>query len=80
MCSGVAQIAERIVRATEVADVSVAAAPAHVAEMVLVALGSSVGEQRALAVGLAELFRSGLQNAVEATVHHALENLGNKTG
>ena len=73
---GRAEVAERVVQALEAADASVAGLPARVAESVLVALGSSIAENEDLARTLAGLYRSGVLNAVEATVTRALLSLG----
>lgn len=63
-------------QALEVADDSTAGLPAKIAGLVLIALGSSPGEQGELARTLAELFRSDLIAAVESAVQRALEQLG----
>jgi hypothetical protein len=80
MADGASQIAERIVQALEAADESLAGLPAKVADRVLIALGSSAAEHEGLARSLAQLFRSDLLTAVEATVHRALLQIGKRPG
>jgi hypothetical protein len=65
-----------VVQALEVADESMAALPAKVAGLVLIALGSSPGERGDLAGSLATLFRSDVVAAVESSVRRALMELG----
>ena len=76
MADATRQIAERIVQGVEAADGSLSTLPGQIAARVLMALGSSAEEHEALARQLAELFHSGLLNAVEATVRLAFKHLG----
>jgi hypothetical protein len=76
LAAGPSQIAERVLQALEAANASVAGLPGMVANLVLVALGSSAAEQEELAPQMARLLRDDTLAAIEATVHQAVLRLG----
>jgi hypothetical protein len=65
-------------QALEASEVCSEVYPAKAAGCVLIALGSSPGEDAALARQLAGLFRSDVVAALEATVHRALSQIGSR--
>lgn len=76
MTDGVREIAERCMQALEASEVCSTGYPAKAAGCVLIALGSSPGEDAVLARELAGLFRSDVVAALEATVRRALARIG----
>ena len=78
MADGAREIAERCMQALEASEVCSGLYPAKAAGCVLIALGSSPGEEAVLARELVGLFRSDVVAALEATVHRALAQIGSR--